>query len=85
MFTDLGLESVQYLYWLRDRTRVFNASLLAADLVDQIEVAIMPVLLGGGVPLVATVAPRSPLVLTRSHSSARGIVNLHYDVQHAAG
>ena len=61
------------------------ASLLAADLVDQIEVAIMPVLLGGGVPLVATVAPRSPLVLTRSHSSARGIVNLHYDVQHAAG
>jgi dihydrofolate reductase len=61
------------------------ASLLAADLVDQIEVAIMPVLLGGGVPLVATIAPRSPLVLTRSHQSPSGIVNLQYDVEHAAG
>src|SRR5919107_4683530 len=30
------------------------ASLLAAGLVDQIAVAVMPVLLGGGVPLVAT-------------------------------
>ncbi len=61
------------------------ASLLAADLVDQIEVAIMPVVLGGGVPLVATIAPRSGLVLTRSHTSPSGIVNLQYEVQHAAG
>ena len=61
------------------------ASLLAADLVDQIEVAIMPVLLGGGVPLVAAVAPRPRLVLTRSHHSPNGIVNLQYEVQHAAG
>ncbi len=61
------------------------ASLLAADLVDQIEVAIMPVVLGSGVPLVATAAPRSPLALTRSQHSPRGIVTLQYDVQHAAG
>ena len=61
------------------------ASLLAADLLDQIEVAVMPVLLGGGVPLVATTAPRSPLVLTRSYHSPSGIVNLQYNVRHAAG
>jgi hypothetical protein len=40
----------------------------------------MPVLLGGGVPLVATLAPRSPLVLTQSNHSPSGIVNLQYDV-----
>jgi len=61
------------------------ASLLAADLVDQIEVAVMPVLLGGGVPLVATRARRSRLVLTRSDRSPSGIVNLQYDVRRAAG
>ena len=38
--------------WLFGGGNLF-ASLLAADLVDNIEVAIMPVLLGRGVPLVA--------------------------------
>ena len=61
------------------------ASLLAADLVDQIEIAVMPVLLGGGTPLVSPGAPRSRLTLTRSNASSRGIVNLHHDVQHTAG
>ena len=61
------------------------ASLLAAGLVDQMEVAIMPVVLGGGVPLVAPTAPRSPLVLTSSDRSPSGIVHLQYEVQHAAG
>jgi hypothetical protein len=56
------------------------ASLLAAQVVDQIEVAVMPVLLGGGTPLVSAVTPRSGLILTRSNTSPSGIVNLQYQV-----
>ena len=70
--------------WLFGGGSLF-ASLLAADLVDDIELAVMPVLLGGGVPLVSPGAPRSRLTLTRSSTSPSGIVNLHYEVQHAAG
>src|SRR4051794_12574138 len=70
--------------WLFGGGSLF-ASLLAADLVDDIELAIMPVLLGGGVPLLSPGAPRSRLNLTRSHTSPSGIVNLCYEIQHAAG
>ena len=70
--------------WLFGGGSLF-ASLLAADLVDDIELAVMPVLLGDGVPLVSRSAPRSRLTLTRSNASPSGIVNLHYEVQHAAG
>jgi dihydrofolate reductase len=59
------------------------ASLLAEDVVDQVEVAIMPVLLARGIPLVAPGAPRARLALTRSDASPAGIVSLHYDIQHA--
>ena len=61
------------------------ASLLAEDLVDRIEVAVMPVLLGSGTPMVSPGAPRSRLTLTKSIASPSGIVHLHYDVQHADG
>jgi dihydrofolate reductase len=70
--------------WLFGGGNLF-ASLLAADVVDQVEVAIMPVLLGRGIPLVGPEAPRARMVLTRADSSPAGIVSLHYDVQHAAG
>jgi dihydrofolate reductase len=70
--------------WLFGGGSLF-ASLLAADLVDDIEVALMPVLLGGGTPLVSSGAPRARLTLARSNVSPSGIVNLHYEVQHAAG
>jgi len=60
------------------------ASLLAADLVDDIELAVMPVLLGGGVPLSSPGAPRTRLTLTRSSASRSGIVSLKYAVRHAA-
>jgi dihydrofolate reductase len=69
--------------WLFGGGNLF-ASLLAADLVDDIELAVMPVLLGGGVPLVSPGAPRSRLTLTRSNASRNGIVHVHYEVQHAA-
>jgi len=70
--------------WLFGGGSLF-ASLLAAQVVDQIEVAIMPVLLGGGTPLVSAVTRRSGLILTRSNTSSSGIVNLQYQVQRAAG
>jgi dihydrofolate reductase len=70
--------------WLFGGGSLF-ASLLAADVVDQVEVAIMPVLLGRGIPLLAPEAPRARLSLTSSDASAAGIVSLDYDVQHAAG
>ena len=70
--------------WLFGGGSLF-ASLLAAHVVDQIEVAIMPVLLGGGTSLVSAGTPRSELILTRSNSSPSGIVSLQYQVQHTAG
>jgi dihydrofolate reductase len=70
--------------WLFGGGSLF-ASLLAADLIDALELAIMPVLLGSGVPLVSPGAQRSRLTLTRSNTSPKGIVNLQYEVQHAAG
>jgi len=70
--------------WLFGGGSLF-ASLLAADLVDDIELAVMPVLLGGGVPLVSPGVPRSRLTLMRSNASPSGVINLHYEVQHLAG
>ena len=61
------------------------ASLLALRLVDEIEVAVMPVLLGHGIPVAGAAALRSRLRLTRSDESPSGIVTLRYDIQHAAG
>jgi dihydrofolate reductase len=69
--------------WLFGGGSLF-ASLLAARLVDQIEMAVMPVILGGGTPLVSVEAPRTRLTLTRSSTSPSGIVNLQYQVQHPA-
>jgi dihydrofolate reductase len=70
--------------WLFGGGNLF-ASLLGLDLVDQVEVAVMPVLLGGGISLVGPDASRARLTLTRSHASPVGIVSLQYDVQHPAG
>lgn len=70
--------------WLFGGGNLF-ASLLAADLVDQVEVALMPVLLGQGIPLLGAGAPRTQLTLARSDSSNVGVVNLVYDAHPAAG
>ena len=56
------------------------ASLLAANVVDEVEVAVMPVLLGGGVPLLGHGAGIAQLRLKDSLTSALGIVTLRYDV-----
>ena len=80
---DLRAESGRDI-WLFGGGSLF-ASLLAAGVVDQIEVAVMPVLLGGGIPLAAPEAPGARLALTHSDVSPSGIVSLHYDVQRAPG
>jgi dihydrofolate reductase len=55
--------------------------LAQADLVDGIDVAIIPVLLGGGLPVLATPGPRLRLRL-RSHRlfAATGTLALEYDI-----
>jgi dihydrofolate reductase len=56
-------------------------SLLAAGLVDRIEVALIPVLLGGGIPLLPPPAGRAMLKLRRQRVYEKtGTVSLEYDI-----
>lgn len=66
--------------WLWGGGELFR-QLAAAGLVDGVEVAVIPVLLGGGVPLLPTPGPRLPLRL-REHRvfSKTGTLLLGYDV-----
>ena len=52
---------------------------------DRIEVAVIPILIGGGVPLLATPGPKLPLRL-RSHRvfEKTGTLLLQYDVARGA-
>ena len=71
--------------WLFGGGKLF-ASLLSLHLVDDIEVAVMPALLGHGIPLAGTFpGPRPRLVLSHSDSSPSGIVNLRYEISYGAG
>jgi dihydrofolate reductase len=58
-------------------------SLLAAGLVDGVGVSVIPVLLGGGIPLLPPPAGRATLKL-RKHRIYRktGTIGLWYDIQH---
>jgi dihydrofolate reductase len=64
--------------WLFGGGRLFS-SLLAHGLVDQLDVAIMPVVLGSGTPL-APDATRAALKLVSASPTSVGIVNLRYEV-----
>ena len=56
-------------------------SLLAAGLVDRVEVNVIPVLLGGGIPLLPSPAGRARLRLLKQRVYAKtGTVGLEYDV-----
>jgi dihydrofolate reductase len=56
-------------------------SLLAAGLVDEVGVAVVPVLLGGGIPLLPPPADRARLKLRRSRIyETTGTVGLEYDI-----
>src|SRR5205085_5594392 len=65
--------------WLFGGASLF-ASLLDARLVDTVEVAVMPVLLGGGIPLLAPRAKQAKLKLISCNASKRGVVSLEYAV-----
>jgi len=53
-------------------------SLLDAGLVDGVEVGVIPVLLGGGIPLLPAPATRTELKLTNHHVYKSGIALLKY-------
>jgi dihydrofolate reductase len=59
------------------------AQLLEWDLVDTVEPAIIPILLGGGVPFLAVPSVRRQLTLTGHRTYPSGMVLLEYDVQKA--
>jgi dihydrofolate reductase len=59
---------------------VLFRSLLAAGQVDRVEVTIVPVLLGGGVPLLEPGSPRTRLSLTSARTYPSGMVTLSYRV-----
>jgi len=66
--------------WLFGGGSLFH-SLLKAGLVDTVEVAVIPVLLGGGIPLLAPPAKQTKLNLTGHKVYKTGIVSLEYTVQ----
>jgi dihydrofolate reductase len=66
--------------WLFGGGELFR-SLLDAGLVDSVEVAVIPILLGGGIPLLPSPAPQTKLRLTsRRVYEGSGIVSLEYEV-----
>ncbi len=68
--------------WLFGGGELFG-TLLDAGLVDTVEVAVMPVLLGEGIPLLKPGAAPRRLVRTSCEALASGIVLLTYDVADA--
>lgn len=67
--------------WLFGGGSLFR-SLNEAGLVDTVEVAVVPVLLGGGIPLLPAPAKQTKLKLTGQKVYARtGIVSLEYSVR----
>lgn len=67
--------------WLFGGGLLFR-SLLEAGLVDTVEVAVMPVLLGGGIPLLPASAVQAKLKLIRHRVYKKtGIVSLEYAVK----
>ena len=69
--------------WLFGGGQLFG-SLLAAGQVDRVEVTVVPILLGGGVPLLPPGVTRAPLALLHSHVYPSGMIGLTYAVPGAA-
>jgi dihydrofolate reductase len=66
--------------WLFGGGSLFR-SLLDLGLVDAVEITVIPVLLGGGLPLLASPASRATLTLEGHRVYGTGIVTLEYGVR----
>jgi len=66
--------------WLFGGGALFQ-SLLEAGFVDAVELSVMPVLLGGGIPFLPPPASRKKLELTDHRIYKSGIVSLQYAVR----
>ena len=69
--------------WLFGGGQLF-ATLLRGRQVDAVEVTVVPVLLGAGIPLLASGVDRTTLTLTRAHPYPSGMIMLFYSVPEAA-
>jgi dihydrofolate reductase len=69
--------------WLFGGGSLFR-SLLEARQVDLVEVLVVPVLLGGGIPLLETGAPLTRLALDQVEQYPSGLLSLRYRVPAAA-
>jgi len=66
--------------WLFGGGELFR-SFAEAGLVDTVEVAVIPVMLGGGIPLLPVPASRIPLKLSKHKVYKTGIVLLEYRIK----
>jgi dihydrofolate reductase len=67
--------------WLYGGGQLFR-ELLAAGLVDGVEIAVLPVFLGGGIPVLPAPAPRATLSLVAQRTYQKsGTVLLDYEVR----
>ena len=69
--------------WLFGGGSLF-ATLLAGRQVDHVEVTVVPILLGGGTPLLAAGSGVANLRLIHTHTYPSGMISLKYDVTDAA-
>jgi dihydrofolate reductase len=69
--------------WLFGGGSLFR-SLLETRQVDVVEVTVMPILLGGGIPLLEAGAPQTRLVLEQVERYPSGLLRLRYGVPTAA-
>ncbi len=69
--------------WLFGGGAIFR-SLLDANLVDSIEIGLMPIVLGDGIPLVTSGGRSRPFQLAECKALPSGIVMLRYDLSRAS-
>ena len=67
--------------WMMGGGEIFRY-LLTLQQVDSVEVSIVPILLGSGIPLLPFLETRTPLALTAHKVYRSGVVSLTYEIGH---